>query len=316
MLTFTTDEVPVRERFDHWCEVRGKSLFGVTIELPRERRADFYGRFSARGVGNAIVSDMQASSYEVRRTEADIARVSGDSLCIGYQVRGPGWMDFGRDRVQLVHEGDLTISHSDLPFGAIPVRQDGFVYRMLKIPLTGDVLLGATARDLVAQRCAAGAPYLRPFAALFKALTEAGSEIDDPAAEVANVARLAMLLRGRLPAGLPESRAALRSGCLHAARAILARDLHRADLSPAMVAQELGISLRQVHVVFEPTGLSFARTLTKMRVAQARRLLQAEPERPVAEIVFACGFDSLATFYRVFRQAYDMTPNEMRSARE
>ncbi|MFX6218427.1 hypothetical protein ABTF55_21760, partial [Acinetobacter baumannii] len=41
MISFSTSEVPPDERFDHWREVRGKQLFGVTIELERERRADF-----------------------------------------------------------------------------------------------------------------------------------------------------------------------------------------------------------------------------------------------------------------------------------
>jgi hypothetical protein len=45
MISFSTDELRPQDRFDHWCEVRGKSLFGVTIELEREKRADFQGRF-------------------------------------------------------------------------------------------------------------------------------------------------------------------------------------------------------------------------------------------------------------------------------
>lgn len=51
MLTFSTEDLRPQDRFDHWCEVRGKSLFGVTIELERERRADFHGQFSAIPIG-------------------------------------------------------------------------------------------------------------------------------------------------------------------------------------------------------------------------------------------------------------------------
>jgi len=36
------------------------------------------------------------------------------------------------------------------------------------------------------------------------------------------------------------------------------------------------------------------------------------PLRPVTEIALACGFDSLATFYRTFRRAYGMTPGDVR----
>jgi hypothetical protein len=87
MLSFSTDDLRPQDRFDHWCEVRGKSLFGVTIELEREKRAAFHGRFSAAAIGKAVFAEMTASSYRVGRTAADIARVSSNSLSIGYQIR-------------------------------------------------------------------------------------------------------------------------------------------------------------------------------------------------------------------------------------
>lgn len=34
--------------------------------------------------------------------------------------------------------------------------------------------------------------------------------------------------------------------------------------------------------------------------------------RGIDEIAFSCGFDSIATFYRVFRATYGMTPNDAR----
>ncbi|WP_420831855.1 helix-turn-helix domain-containing protein [Bradyrhizobium quebecense] len=102
-------------------------------------------------------------------------------------------------------------------------------------------------------------------------------------------------------------RAALRAGYPHAAREILLRDLHRASLTPAAVATELGISLRQLHALFEPTGLSFARTLAATRLKEARRLLSAMLQRGIDEIAVSCGF-----FYRVFRATYGMTPGDAR----
>lgn len=312
MLSFSTDDLRPQDRFDHWCEVRGKSLFGVTIELDRERRADFHGRFSAIPIGNAVLAEMTASSYRVSRTPSDIARVSGNSLSIGLQIRGPGHMNTGRGRIQTVREGDLAVGHSDLPFVATPERSDGFHFRTLKIPLAGDIVIGARTHDILPEPLARGARLTQIVSAMFAALTGQPGQFADPAKNVEHIARLVMIARGRLPQGLPESRAALRAGFLQAARGIMARTLHRPDLAPAMIATELAISLRQVHVLFEPTGLSFARTLTAMRLAKARELLEKRPSRPTADIAYACGFDSIATFYRVFRSAYGMTPGDVR----
>lgn len=314
MLTFSTDELRPQDRFDHWCEVRGKSLFGVTIELERERRADFHGRFSAVPVGNAVMAELSASSYRVSRTNADIARVSGDSLCIGLQVKGPGHLDTGRERIHGIREGDFIINHSDLPYIATPQRSDGFHYRTLKIPLTGDIALGGRAYDLAPEALAHSAGFNRLIAAMFTAMSGSLEEIADPAKDIEHIARLSLIARGRLSSGLPESRAAMRVGVLHAARAILVRDLERPGLTPATVAAELAISLRQLHLVFEPSGLSFARTLAAIRLKQARRLLETMPARPVADIAYACGFDSIATFYRIFRSAYGMTPSDIRAS--
>jgi AraC-like DNA-binding protein len=314
MISFSTDDIRPQDRFDHWCEVRGKNLFGVTIELERDRRADFQGRFSAVAIGNAVVAEMTASSYRVGRTPADIARVTSDSLSIGYQIRGPGHVDIGRGRVHRIREGDFTVSHSEQPFMGTPERTDGFHFRTLKIPLAGDVVLGARAHDITPGTLAPDEGLTRLIAAMFRALTERPDQTAAAPEDVEHIARLAMLARQRLPLGLPESRAALRAGYLHAARAIMKRNLHRADLTPAIVAAELAISLRQVHVLFEPTGSSFARTLTAMRLKEARRRLETMPARSVADIAYACGFDSIATFYRVFRSTFGMTPGDVRSA--
>ncbi|RSZ44202.1 MULTISPECIES: AraC family transcriptional regulator [unclassified Variovorax] len=313
-LNFSTDDLRPQDRFDHWCEARGRHMFGVTIELPRERRPAFEGRFQAVSIGDATVSNMRASSYQISRTSADIARVASQSLCIGLQVRGPGLISTSRASGLQIREGDLVVNHSDLPYAGMPMRTDGFDFRMLRIPLTPDLLLGARADDLFAEPLAPATPFLRPLMATFHALTLRPSDAPDAGAEVTHAARLALLARGRLPPGLPESRAALRSGFLHAARGILARDLRQPELSPATIARELGISLRQVHVLFEPTGQSFARTLTSMRLGEASRMLSEAPERSVTDIAYLCGFDSIATFYRVFRAAYAMTPRDARAA--
>ncbi|MBD9524612.1 helix-turn-helix domain-containing protein [Ensifer sp. ENS02] len=118
----------------------------------------------------------------------------------------------------------------------------------------------------------------------------------------------------RLKPGMPEVRAALRSGLRYAAEEIVARDKYQQKLTPAKVALELGISVRQLHVLFEHAELTFARTLASMRTSQARRLLVERPALPVTEVAYACGFDSLARFYRLFTGAYGMAPGEFRAA--
>ncbi|WP_210335889.1 MULTISPECIES: AraC family transcriptional regulator [unclassified Ensifer] len=313
MIRFSTDDIAPQDRFDQWREVRGKSLFGVTIELPAAKRSTFRGSFQSCRVGSAVASEMRASAYRVSRTEADIARVAGNSLCIAFQVKGGGLLDTGGDRAQVFKDGDMAISHSDLPYHATPGGHDSFHFRVLTVPFDHDVMLGRPTHDLFTTRYQDDAAFARAFRALFNAVSARHGELSDPQREVAHITRLALAARKRLAPGMPEVRAALRSGLRYAAEEIMARDKHQQKLTPAKVALELGISVRQLHVIFEHAELTFARTLATMRIAEARRLLVAAPAMSVTEVAYACGFDSLATFYRLFAGIYGMAPGESRA---
>lgn len=312
MIRFATHDLAPQDRFDHWREVRGKHLFGVTIEMPAARRAGFRGTFSARPVGNAIASELRASAYQVSRTPADIARVAADSLCIGWQIHGAGMFDTGSGHHQFVGNGDMIVNHSDQPYRATPATTDDFHFRLLKIPVDDTLMLGQPVDDLFAARYVASEAFSRPFRALFRALTAEDAHPDDPAADLAHVTRLALVARGRLRPGMTEVRAALRAGQRYAAREIMARRRHQPDLTPTMVATELGISVRQLFIVFESVGQSYLQTLTLLRLDAALRLLAAQDTVSVTKIFQMCGFDSLATFYRVFKRYHGMAPGEYR----
>ena len=131
-------------------------------------------------------------------------------------------------------------------------------------------------------------------------------------AAVQTLAQLAIVSRGLAEAEGPSSQAAIRASRLRAAREIIERDLHISALSAAVMAVRLGISVRQLQLLFEPTGTSYARYVLSRRLERARLLLAQPGSRSVAEIASACGFESLATFHRNFRTAYGMPPSDFR----
>ncbi|WP_234824503.1 helix-turn-helix transcriptional regulator [Ensifer adhaerens] len=207
----------------------------------------------------------------------------------------------------------MAISYSDLPYCEVPGGHEDFHFQVITVPYDHERMLGGQTRDLFAIRFAEPA-YARPFRAHFNGIRQRHAHLANPDEEVAHIARLAIMARGRLAPGMPEVRATLRSGLRYAAEEIKARYKYQQKLTPAKVALELGISVRQLHVLFEHAELTFARTLASMRISQARRLLVERPALPVTEVAYACGFDSLATFYRLFTGAYGMAPGEFRAA--
>ncbi|WP_094194064.1 helix-turn-helix transcriptional regulator [Bradyrhizobium viridifuturi] len=157
------------------------------------------------------------------------------------------------------------------------------------------------------------APLLEACLADFKDATEAGDTVSIPAL-VKIVADLALIERGAIRPGSRRAQQALRVGRLSLARRLITRHLAKPALSPGMVADMLGVSVRYLHVLFEATGASFSQTVTAQRLSESRKLLCEKPPRPIADVALTCGFGSLATFYRIFSASEGLTPGEYRAA--
>ena len=69
-------------------------------------------------------------------------------------------------------------------------------------------------------------------------------------------------------------------------------------LTAASTAAAIGISLRQLYILFEPTGTGFARYMLRQRLLKCRDTIAGATGtgRSVADIAFGWGFGSMATF--------------------
>jgi AraC-like DNA-binding protein len=311
--TWSTDALPVNERFDCWREVRARHLFGVTAELPADERPGFSARMTTRTVGAATLVEMQASPYSVERSAQDIARAPGGSLCLYQQLDGGAWFGAGAKDF-ILGPGALATSHTDLAYATRPTGAEGFNLRILKVPASAAPATAGPVHDLVARPLDGDDRLALCLAASLSALLAPPPLAADLEGHdrVGTVAQLILLARRMVPSGSRESRHAMRSALFDAAWQMLAARFRQRALAPEPVAAQLGISVRQLHLLFEPTGSTFHRTLSAFRVAEAKRRLVAEPERAIAEIAFAAGFDSLPTFYRVFRALDGHTPGDYR----
>ena len=84
------------------------------------------------------------------------------------------------------------------------------------------------------------------------------------------------------------------------------------ETSLRVLAAELGVSLAHLSREFHrATGLRFREYLGRMRAQYARELVEGT-DRPIGEIAYAAGFQSMAQFNRVFRQMHGGTPQSLR----
>lgn len=313
MFRWCTDEVEPRDRFDHWREVRAKGLFGVTAELEREQRPHFFGEFSLRQLGGAGLVELKASPYTVERTASDIAAAPGEAICVYQQFGAGGWFGGMRTSDFSIGSGNFATSHTDLPYRTAPLGTGGFHLRILKVPVSSIPGQDGRMRQLAPRTF--DDPGLTPLlGACFADLNMAADDAAlDATSLVQALAHLALMERGIVRPGSRRGRAALRTARLSQARHLIARHLHDPDLAPTMIAGELGISVRHLHMLFEAAEQTFSQKVTDERLKRSCRLMREAPERLIADIAASCGFESLATYYRVFNAAYGMAPGDFRA---
>lgn len=79
------------------------------------------------------------------------------------------------------------------------------------------------------------------------------------------------------------------------------------------IASEAGLSPRHLTRLFrQHHGRSVLEHLTELRLAEARRQLRADPERPIKVIAYECGFGQPGYLTRCYRRRYDCAPSEDR----
>jgi len=314
MTSWSTEDLRPHERFDGWLELRVARYGGGSAELAREHRVDFQAAYSQRAVADALVSQVRTSAYHFERTPAGIARKPLDYFVIVQQL-GAGVVIGPHDDLRFIPSGGFSTNHGNTPYLLRTAQEhSGFHANIVAIPfvrcepfMTRNAKLGSRPLPVEVGASALFASYFGTFVEQAPHLTGAAAEI-----AVETLLQLVLVARGLAPPDAEPTRDALRAGQLEAARQFIARNLSRADLTPARAARSVGISVRQLHHLFEPTGTTFSHTLLAQRLERARRLLAQWPDRPVIDIALACGIESQTTFYRAFREAFGMTPGDYR----
>jgi transcriptional regulator GlxA family with amidase domain len=99
----------------------------------------------------------------------------------------------------------------------------------------------------------------------------------------------------------------------HMAKAIQKMgDTLETPVSPTVIAEEIGISTRQLERLFgKYLNCSPKKYYIEMRLEKARHLL-IQTEKSITEIALACGFESSGHFARMYRAAFGITPTLQR----
>jgi AraC-like DNA-binding protein len=313
MNSWRSESLPEREQFESWREACCQHVYAITPE--RERRPGFRGELKAERVAGLDVVELRCEGHRVLRRREDIARAESDTYYLYSQVGTAAWF-LQEGRHVLALRGDLVLADPNLPFSTGATGDFDFrIWRLPRRALDGYLAHRGRLPMIHLQQ---GTPACTLMTGCLDALAGAGAGIDPritaPVADT--LLRLVATAAGIAPEMQDAGREAVRDAALRRVKDHVTRHLSDAALSPPHVAAQLGMSVRKLHMLFEPMGVSFGRWLLQRRIDQARVLLTnpALSARSVAEVALAVGFNDLSTFHRAFRAEVGATPGEYRAS--
>lgn len=111
-----------------------------------------------------------------------------------------------------------------------------------------------------------------------------------------------------------ELEASLEHPAIRHAHALVEERFCDPELRLADAAARTGLSLAHFsHLFHKETGVTFTRYVQSRRIDEAKRRLSTT-NQSITEICFACGFNSLTHFNRVFRRGAGASPSQFRRA--
>lgn len=309
-ISISTDARPDSEQFDFWREECGEGMFGVTGERPRP--GAFKGRADLTMTGSLLRFEFDVDNFVTTRRHQEIARLGWQDWIAVFHEKGEVTQHVHRGREIVTRTGDLIVADFTLPFSNTPrgthcLNDIWFLPRTLIEPhlpagngplsthFTGQTGVGAIIQA-----------YIGGLGATLESLNEL-----EAAVVADNLGRLIAIGCGSLAA---EQRGAVDAGQLAAIKQHIRRNLADPHLSPGSVAAAHLVSIRRVHLLFEPTGTSFSGYVTQLRLTACHAALldPMNAQRSVMDVAFAWGFNSLSTFYRGFARQFGMSPRDMR----
>ena len=304
MVSWTTDTINERERFSYWREMICNTIFSISPEAPSER---FSARLSVRNSGLLRFAMCESTSYEIIRTRRDVARSPADQYTIYLQLRGQTTIHQCDESVTF-YRNDIVLSDCRQPYRAM-------------LSNDGRRAVAVLPRAMVNSR----APWLRhcpvrmlPSNSRFldlarnhmmRLVSDDLSESDTNllTENLCNLLALASatdISPNRLQ---PELQ-------ITAMLAFCRQHMYDPGLSPQLVAEHFGISVRTLHLRFATLGQTFGRWLLDTRLDACGNALRDphQRDRGIAGIAYGCGFYNSSHFTRSFRARFGMSPTEWR----
>lgn len=311
MATIDTRGVPAHERIEYWEEQCAEKVVGLRCSCLSENGLE--ARYRYFDFGRIKMIDIAGGEHFIERTPHLLRRWEKDSAFLTVILEGQVFVNRSGQCV-VAQGGDVVLYDTNQAYmHGFPSLARQVIFEIPGEDVRerfGDWNLGellhfagstnpsrivpAALRDVL--RNAETAPWNEG---------KAGSMLEGKVWEVMETAY--SLVKGG-------SRSAYHAQLLQRVRKYVIDNLGDADLSPASVADAMGIGLRQINRLFEAEPLPLMAFIQEKRLEGARSdlLRRGACSASVSEICYKWGFKSLAHFSRKFSERFGVSPSHCR----
>lgn len=300
----------VASSFDHWKHLVAESFVPLTAGTADVE--GFRGQLRSRVLDRMSIVEVTATSHEVHRTPALIARAHERYFKLNLQLEGTGLL-IQDNREAVLRPGDLAIYDTNRPYTL--AFEDTTRIMVVMFPCDALALPTEYVGQLAAVRMAGDGGLSGIVGQFIRQLSENLDMLNGPSGSrlAANALDLVSTM---LHAEMDISPDRMKPQALLAVAVREYIDANLSDplLSPASIAAAHFISTRHLHNVFHESGTTVASWIRTQRLEGARRDLRdpLHAGLPVGAVAARWGFLDAAHFSRTFRDAFGVPPSDWR----
>jgi AraC-like DNA-binding protein len=309
--TYATTDIPRHNRRQLWQEIVSTTYF--PLDLSFAGGSDFHGSLAAGSLGPVSVSRNISDGLLYKRHQRHLLNEREE--CYLITVPEVGEIRFAQDGKDVrCSPGAFLIERSHLPYEFS--HRDPSALWVLKIPsailrarISCPERLATLQFDASRSAGALFVDTLRLAFARIDELDEAGRTLIGR--HLIDLLALAVESDDRVLVGHSSS---VRNAHLHRCEHFIRAHLEDTQLTPQVVADGCGISVRYLHQIFERQGITVCAYIRNQRLSMCDIMLR-DPDcrKSISEIAYHWGFGDQAQFSRNYRNRFGCTPSDVRA---
>ena len=309
--TYATSSVDSANKQQFWTESVSNVLFPIASDCANPLAFD--GTLNSWYLGPSSLSYVKSDPVVYRRERRHLAQDVEEEILVSFS--GLSDLFFTQnDRTLRVGRKQFVIQRGHAPYELQQTGLNEIVTLKLPASLLNQRLrsIDRYASQVYDAESGAGGLLLDMLRLLPGRL--AGADEVTRAGLSTCVVELAALTMERDNRVLGSNLSTVQAGHLSRAERYIRTNLANRDLSPELVANACGISVRYLHQVFSGSGKSVGQWVRELRLqACEQQLRNLRRKESIAEIAYQWGFGDQAQFSRHFRTYFGCTARQMRN---